>query len=145
MAFWEWNHDSRIFIFHQIDFMPKMPVFYHFKIIIINTRYIIWHKYIIIISINNIIFWLYNSIIKKPRYRNNAFTSDKYFHLKSCFWCCVVLNLSEVINGPTGLASLPGLPLHLSPRHMAGLIFLWGGNWLMLCHSRFRSPGARGT
>ena len=36
-------------------------------------------------------------------YNNCQFgTSDKYFHLKSCFWCCVVLNLSEVINGQTG-------------------------------------------
>ena len=106
MEFWAWNHDSRIFIFHQIDFMPKMPGFYHFKIIIINIRYIIWYKYIIIIVINNIIFWLYNSIIKKPRYRNNAFTYGKYFHLKSCFWCYVVLNFPEVINGQTGLAYL---------------------------------------
>ena len=66
--------------------MPKIPGFYHFKIIIINIRYIIWYKYIIIIVINNIIFWLYNSIIKKSRYRNNAFTDGKYFHLKACFY-----------------------------------------------------------
>ena len=40
-------------------------------------------------------------------YNNCQFgTSDKYFHLKSCFWCCVVLNLSEVINAQTGLALL---------------------------------------
>ena len=48
-------------------------------------------------------FVFYNIII----YNNCQFgTSDKYFHLKSCFWCCVVLNLSEVINGPTGQARL---------------------------------------
>ena len=85
MAFWAWNQFDEKWKSENHDFMPKIPVFYHFKIIIINIRYIIWYKYIIIIDINNIIFWLYNSIIKKPRYRNNAFTYDKYFHLKSCF------------------------------------------------------------
>ena len=49
---------------------------------------------------------MYNSIIKKPRYRNNAFTDGKYFHLKSCFWCYVVLNFPEVINAQTGLVAL---------------------------------------
>ena len=98
---------SRMEYFH---FLSDFCIYHHVFIGIVDDIFSMFSCTYIRYKLYHTLFG-YFIFYKINIYNNCQFgTSDKYFHLKSCFWCCVVLNLSEVINGQTGLAQLAGLP-----------------------------------